>query len=173
MSDGFSGVLGVSRALLNILRVLNLVAGALLIICVIGSFPFEPRLLESFAKMPRVTDAAFLMNALRIWVLIGLPAIAAIHVILSRLLEMVGTVRSGDPFVPENGARLKVIAWCLLATQLLHLAFGAMARVVNEAGGEVSWSFSTNGWLAVVLLFVLARVFEEGTRMREELGTMI
>ena len=86
---------------------------------------------------------------------------------------MVGTVRSGDPFVPENGVRLKVIAWCLLATQLLHLAFGGMARVVNSAGADVDWTFSFNGWLAVVLLFVLARVFEEGTRMREELGTMI
>ena len=173
MSDSFSGALGVSRVFLKILRALNLLAGALLIICVIGSYPFEPRLLESFAKMPRVTDAAFLMNALRIWVLIGLPVIAVIHVILTRLLDMVATVRSGDPFVPENAARLKVIAWCLLAAQLTHLAFGAMARIVNEAGGEVSWSFSINGWLAVVLLFVLARVFEEGTRMREELGTMI
>lgn len=173
MANDFSGALGVSHLFLKILRALNLLAGAILVICVIGSFPFEARLLDSFARMPRVTDPAFLMNALRIWVLIGLPVLAAVHVILSRLLDMVETVRRGDPFVPENAARLKVIAWCLLAAQLFHLAFGAMARIVNEAGGDVSWSFSINGWLAVVLLFVLARVFEEGTRMREELGTMI
>ena len=173
MSEIVSDALIVSRLFQKALRVLNLLWGAILVICVIGSFLFEPRLLESFAKMPRVTDEAFLMNALRILVLIVLPVIAAIHIILSRLIDMVATVRSGDPFVPENAARLKVIAWCLLAAQLLHLAFGAMTRIVNEAGGEVSWSFSMNGWLAVVLLFVLARVFEEGTRMREELGTMI
>jgi hypothetical protein len=29
------------------------------------------------------------------------------------------------------------------------------------------------GWVAVVLLFVLARVFEEGALMREDLETMI
>jgi hypothetical protein len=173
LSDSFSNVLGVTRALLKILRVINLLAAAILIICVIGSFLFEPRLLESFSRTPGITDAAFLMNALRIWVLIGLPVIAAIHIILSRLLEMIGTVREGDPFVPENAARLKVIAWCLLVAQLFHLAFGVMAGVVNRAGADVDWSFSINGWLAVILFFVLARVFEEGTRMREELGTMI
>ena len=35
------------------------------------------------------------------------------------------------------------------------------------------WSFSLTPWLAVVLLFVLARVFDEGTRMRDDLeGTV-
>ena len=33
--------------------------------------------------------------------------------------------------------------------------------------------FSINGWLAVLLIFLLARVFAEGTRMREDLkGTV-
>jgi hypothetical protein len=33
--------------------------------------------------------------------------------------------------------------------------------------------FSVNGWLAVVLIFVLARVFAEGALMREDLeGTV-
>lgn len=173
MSDSYSGVLGVSRTLLRIVRVLNLLFGAILATCVVGSFVFEARLLDNFSEMPRVTDARFLLNGLRIWVLIALPVIAAVHIILSRLLAMVATVRAGDPFVPENALRLKTIAWCLLAVQLLDLAFGVMARVVNEAGADVDWEFSINGWVAVVLLFVLARVFEEGTRMRGELEEMI
>jgi hypothetical protein len=87
---------------------------------------------------------------------------------------MVGTVRSGDPFVAENAARLQTIAWCVLALQLLHLTFGVMAATVNAAGSNVDWTFSgLTGWLAVVLLFVLARVFEEGTQMREDLERMI
>jgi hypothetical protein len=80
----------------------------------------------------------------------------------------------GDPFVPENAARLQTIAWCVLALQLLHLTFGVMAATVNAAGSNVDWKFSgLTGWLAVVLLFVLARVFEEGTQMREDLERMI
>jgi hypothetical protein len=38
---------------------------------------------------------------------------------------------------------------------------------------NISWGFSLTRWLAVLLLFVLARVFEQGARMREELeGTV-
>jgi hypothetical protein len=49
-----------------------------------------------------------------------------------------------------------------------------MAATLNAAGSNVDWKFSGfTGWLAVVLLFVLARVFEEGTQMREDLERMI
>jgi hypothetical protein len=38
---------------------------------------------------------------------------------------------------------------------------------------ELDWSFSFAPWLAVLLLFVLARVFEHGAWMRSELeGTV-
>ena len=57
-----------------------------------------------------------------------------------------------------NAARLQTTAWALLGLELLHLAVGAVAAA---------------GWLAVLLLFVLARVFDHGTRMRDDLeGTV-
>jgi hypothetical protein len=38
---------------------------------------------------------------------------------------------------------------------------------------DIDWSFSPTRWVAVLLLFVLARVFEQGAQMREELeGTV-
>jgi hypothetical protein len=61
----------------------------------------------------------------------------------------------------------------VLVTQLLELAFGVLAATMNAAGSSIDWKFSLTGWLAVVLLFVLARVFEEGTQMREDLEKMI
>ena len=68
----------------------------------------------------------------------------------------------------------QTIAWCVLVSQLLHLTYGMLAAAVNAAGSNVEWKFGgLTGWLAVVLLFVLARVFEEGTHMREDLKTMI
>ena len=48
-----------------------------------------------------------------------------------------------------------------------------MAATINAAGSNVEWKFSAAGWEAVLLLFVLARVFEEGTRLRHDLETMI
>jgi hypothetical protein len=147
--------------------------GVALAVAFPASFLFEPQFLEFFSKQPPRIDSTWLLPVLRIWLVLALPMVAAVHVLLSRLLAVVETVRSGDPFVPENAVRLKTIAWCVLTTQLLHLTFGVLAATLNAAGSNVDWKFSMTGWLAVVLLFVLARVFEEGTQMREDLETMI
>jgi hypothetical protein len=168
-----SSALSVSRILLKILRAFNLVTGVMLAVAIPATFLFEPLFFEFFSKRPPTIDPSWLVPVLRIWMVLALPMFAAVHVLLSRLLAVVETVRAGDPFVPENAVRLMTIAWCALAIQLLHLAFGMMAAAVNAAGSNVDWKFSVNGWLAVVLLFVLARVFEVGTSMREDLGTMI
>ena len=159
--------------LLRILRVLNFATGALLICAFVASFLFEPAFRDFFTKQPARIDAGLLLPVLRVWMVIALPVIAAVHVSLSRLLEMVETVRAGDPFVPENAARMKTIAWCTLGLQLFDLACGVMVAAMNAAGSRMDWSFSATGWLAVVLLFVLARVFEEGARIRADLEAMV
>ena len=172
MSDGYDTALGISRALLRFLRVFNLFVGAMLVVWFLASFAFEPVFREFFTK-DATRESGLLLPILRFWMLLALPAVAAIHISLSRLLDIVGTVRGGDPFVPENGARMKTIAWCTLGLQLFDLACGALVAAVNAAGSRMDWSFSITGWLAVVLLFVLARVFEEGARIRADLEAMI
>jgi len=95
--------------------------------------------------------------------------------ILTRLLAMVETVRAGDPFVAANASRLQAIAWALLALQLLSITIGAITKAVSSPAHplHLNAGFSVNGWLAVLLTFLLARVFAEGTLMREELeGTV-
>ena len=70
---------------------------------------------------------------------------------------------------------LQAIAWALLVLELMHFAVGAVGSSVSSAAGplHLSWGFSLTRCIAVLLLFVLARVFEEGARMREELeGTV-
>src|SRR5450432_4571035 len=98
-----------------------------------------------------------------------------IGVILKRLLAMVETVRAGDPFVAANASRLQVIAWTLLALQVLSLVIGAIGKSVSTPAHplHLNAGFSVNGWLAVLLMFLLARVFAEGALMREDLeGTV-
>lgn len=168
-----SSALSAARILLWILCVFNVVTGVMLVAAFPASFIFEPQFLEFFSKQPPRIDPTWLMPVLRIWVVLALSMVAAVHVSLSRLLAVVETVRSGDPFVPENAVRLKTIAWCVLTTELLRLAFGILAATMNAAGSNIDWKFSATGWLAVVLMFVLARVFEEGTHMREDLEKMI
>ena len=94
------------------LRVLNLVMGIGLLAGIPASFLFESTFFEFFSKRPPRIDPTWLVPVLRIWLVLALPMVAAVHVSLSRLLAVVETVRSGDPFVPQNAARLKTIAWC-------------------------------------------------------------
>lgn len=174
MSQSQATLLGVSQLIVWLLRLLNLLTGVLLVGMFIGSFLFEPLFLQVFAnKQPPRIDPGLLLPTLRVAVALTGPLIAAVHIMLSRLLAMIETVRSGDPFVPENAVRMKMIAWCLLVTQLYSLVFGATVAIMNAAGSNIDWKFSINGWLAVLLMFVLARVFEEGTRIRADLEAMI
>lgn len=173
MPNSQTSALRVSRVLLRIVRVLNLLTGVGLVIAVPASVLFEAQFFEFFTKRPPRIDPGWLIPSLRVWFVLALAMVAAIHVALSRLLAVVETVRSGDPFVPDNAVRLTTIAWCVLATQLLDLTFGALAATMNAAGSNIDWQFSVTGWVAVVLLFVLARVFEEGTHMRQDLESMI
>jgi hypothetical protein len=94
---------------------------------------------------------------------------------LTRLLAIVMTVRAGDPFVAANAYRLQAIAWVLLALQVLSMVIGGIGKAISTPDHpfHLDAGFSLNGWLAVVLTFVLARVFAEGTLMREDLeGTV-
>src|SRR5258708_24932550 len=98
--------------------------GVMLVAAIPASFLFEPQFFQFFSKRPPRIDPAWLVPVLRIWVVLALLMVAAVQAFLSRLLAVVETVRAGDPFVPENAARLKTIAWCVPATQMLHLTFG-------------------------------------------------
>jgi hypothetical protein len=173
MTDNPSAALGISRLLLQVARWINLLTGAVALIALVTSFTFEPLFLDFFTKHPSRADPSLLMTTLRLWMLLALPALAGVHVMLSRLLQMVETVGVGDPFVPENGARLTTIAWCMLGLQLFHLACGALAATMNAAGSDIDWTFSPTGWIAVALLFVLARVFEVGAHLRNDLETIV
>jgi hypothetical protein len=66
-------------------------------------------------------------------------------------------------------------AWALLTLQLFSLVIAGIGKAVSSPAHPVHLDagFSINGWLAVLLTFLLARVFAEGTRMREDLeGTV-
>jgi hypothetical protein len=173
MSDGDARVLGASRALLKIWRGINLLCAAAFIVAVIASFLFEPTFRDYFTHRAKL-DPDLVLPVLRFWVVAALPVFAAVHILVSRLLDMIETVRSGDPFRPENAARMRTIAWCLLVVQLFDLACGLFIGILTRAGAHLGdWDPSLSGWVAVLLLFVLARVFEEGARIRADLEAVV
>jgi len=166
-------VLPVAHAALRFLIVLNWVMGAA-ILALLLVMPNEAWIMRAFKLTPS-PEAARLVMGLRAIAVVGLAAIPVQYAYLSRLLAIVHTVRAGDPFVAANAARLQVIAWALLALQVLGLVIELIARAVSTPAHplDLETSASLTGWLAVLLIFVLARVFAEGTRLRDDLeGTV-
>ena len=168
-----SAVLPIAYAMLRILIVANWVMGAA-ILALLVVMPNQQWIMAAFKLSPS-PDAERVIMGLRAVAVLGLVGIPLNYAILKRLLAIVLTVRAGDPFVAANARRLQAIAWALLALQLLSLTIGAIAKAISSPAHPVHLDagFSVNGWLAVILTFVLARVFAEGTLMREDLeGTV-
>ena len=168
-----SAALPIAHAVLRLLIVLNWLGGAA-ILALLVIMPNREWIMASFHLSPS-PDTERLILGMRAIAVLGLVTIPINHVILKRLLMIVGTVRMGDPFVAANASRLQTIAWALLALQILSIIIGAIAKSVSSPAHplHISAGFSINGWLAVLLTFLLARVFAEGTLMRDDLeGTV-
>ena len=171
--EASSAALPIAHVVLRILIVLNWFGGAA-ILALLVVMPNERWIMTAFKLSPS-PDAERLVMGLRAIAALGLVAIPLNYVVLKRLLAIVETVRAGDPFVAANALRLRAIAWTLLALQLLSLVIGTIAKAVSTPAHplHIQAGFSISGWLAVLLTFLLARVFAEGTVMREDLeGTV-
>jgi hypothetical protein len=168
-----SAALPIARVALRALIVLNWLSGVAIFALLVVT-PNEQWIMSAFKLSPS-PDAERLVMGLRAVAVLGLVAIPLNYALLKRLLAIVETVRAGDPFVAANAHRLQGIAWTLLALQLLSLVIGAIGKAVSTPAHPVHLDagFSITGWLAVLLTFLLARVFAEGTRLREDLeGTV-
>jgi hypothetical protein len=169
-SSSPSAALPIAYLALRILIVANwLMAAAIVALLVVS--PNEQWIMAAFKLSPS-PEAERLIMALRVIAVLGLAAIPFNYVVLARLLAIVETVRDGDPFVAANASRLQAIAWALVALQLFSLVIGAIARAVSTPAHPLNLDagFSVNGWLAVLLTFLLARVFAEGALMRDDLA---
>jgi len=168
-----SAALPIAHAALRILIVLNWLAGVA-ILALLVVMPNRQWIMSSFG-IPPSPDTERLILGMRAIAVIGIAATPLHYAVLKRLLAIVETVRAGDPFVAANASRLRAIAWVLLGLQILSLVVGAIARTVSSPAHplHLDAGFSINGWLAVLLTFLLARVFAEGSLMREDLdGTV-
>lgn len=112
------------------------------------------------------------------WVAAGaamLVVILALGIAFIRaLIRIIGSVGDGDPFRPDNADRLSQMGWIALALQLCNLILAPISAVVADRIGEangIDAAFDT--LILALVLFILARVFRQGTQMRDDLeGTV-
>jgi len=168
MPRSYSAALPTAYVVLRILIVLNWLVGAAFVALLVVA-PNEQWIMTAYKLSPS-PEAERLILGLRVIVVLVLATIPLNYVVLKRLLAIVETVRAGDPFVAANAYRLRAIAWALLAAQLLGLVSGAIAETLSTPARpiNVDAGFSISGWLAVLLTFVLARVFAEGALLRQD-----
>lgn len=173
MRRSYSAALPTAHVVLRILIVLNWLVGAAFFALLVVA-PNEQWIMTAY-KLSRSPEAERLVFGLRVIVVLILAIIPLNHVVLKRLLAIVETVRAGDPFVATNAFRLRAMAWALLAAQLLSIVIGTIAEALSTPAHQVDVDagFSISGWLAVLLTFVLARVFAEGELMRQDLNGTI
>src|SRR3979409_798786 len=161
-----STALPIAYGVLRILIVVNWLGGAAILALLVVMLN-EQWIMSAFKLSPS-PEAEWLVMGLRAIAVLGLAAIPLNHAVLKRLLPVLETVRGGEPFVAVNASRLQAIAWVLLALNLLSIVIGAIAKTVSTPAHplHIDAGFSINGWLTVLLPFLLARVVAKGTPLR-------
>lgn len=106
---------------------------------------------------------------------IGFVALGGALIIVDRLRRLFDSFTSGEPFRRENANHLRAIWITMLVMELARFGlmgviagvFAAGAAPVDaDASFNVSVDLST--WLSIAVLIVLAEVFREGARLKEE-----
>src|SRR5262245_35417262 len=97
-----SAALPIAHVLLRILIVVNWLGGAAIALLLVA-MPTS-QWIRSALGIPPWEDARALIVGLHAVAVLGLAAVPLNYVVLKRLLAIVGTVRSGDPFVAVNAA---------------------------------------------------------------------
>lgn len=116
-------------------------------------------------------DVAAAIVGIRLLLLVGIMMAVATDRLLVPLAGIVASVGAGDPFVLANARRLRAVGWALLALQLLDIPCALLARFWPSLGSAApSGDISVGGWMAVLMVFVLARVFAAGSVMRDDLA---
>ncbi|WP_137752938.1 DUF2975 domain-containing protein [Sphingopyxis sp. L1A2A] len=168
-------VLLITRAV--ILLIMGLIAvAATILVATAAILPFYwTEVAQQIAVEKPGLDAAALYPWLYVVFALGLVALLLILTIMRKLLAIVGSVALGDPFAMANAVRLKAIGWLMVALQLIGIPLSLAAGEAADLFGRnnVGFDFSLNAVLSILLVFVLAGIFEQGAAMGDELeGTV-
>ncbi len=94
--------------------------------------------------------------------------LSGIQLIVASLRRIFMTLTAGDPFLPDNIARLRLIGLALAGLELGRYAFWAVSTWLLPSASKVEPNLSVTAWFSVLVVFVLAEVFREGARLRRE-----
>ena len=166
--------LDLTRALLRVLVYLNVVLGILIGALLFASLVRDGMVMQALGVRPG-PDRAALVLGMRAIMVVGILATPLMHLIFIRLLAFLDTVATGTPFLAANAVRLKTVAWAVVGLECLHIAAGIIAARASSPAQplDLGWNLPVTRVLTILLLFVLAGVFDEGARMHDELSATV
>ncbi len=107
--------------------------------------------------------------------LIGAVAVGGGLIIVDRLRRLFASFTSGEPFRRENATHLRIIWITMLTIEIARFVLMGMLAAVFAAVGtpnnvdpDFDFSIDFSTWMSIAILIVLAEVFREGARMKEE-----
>ena len=167
-------LLGVSHLVVGVARVTNRLFLLAVSLALLLSWVFSVPLISFLGQSNPGFDVSSELVGLRFKMLIGIAMAMATDRLLANLGRIIASARAGDPFNAANAHRLQTIGWSLLVLQLLDIPAAILGRVCPSLGSAApSDTFSAGGWVAVLMVFVLSRVFARGSLMRDELDGTI
>jgi len=107
--------------------------------------------------------------------MIGAVVVVGGLVIVQRLSKLFYSFTSGEPFRRENADHLRMIWITMLCIEIARYVLLALTGVLLAAfgapdGAEARFEVQIDltNWLSIFVLIVLAEVFREGARLKEE-----
>jgi uncharacterized protein with PQ loop repeat len=163
--------------------VLNLTASALRLLhwmmMLFAAICVGASMLIAFALLVSTGDVLNLKDANDVTVVAIMPAGAIMCYLAARILKLlryiVLSVGSGQPLTEVNAQRLRTMGWLTLAIQGTLVLTAIILAVDNHT---TLLDFDTGfglveSILSAAVLFILARVFEQGAKMQDDLeGTV-
>jgi hypothetical protein len=143
------------------------------LILVVLLISFRPEWLASAINIDNLHVKGVMIGPILAGMLLagGLYMAGAI-VIVGGLRRIFRTLIAGDPFHPDNVARLRIIGAALAVLEIGRYALAAVTHLVAPALGMGDLHYDApiglTTWFAVLVIVVLAEVFREGARLRGE-----
>ena len=163
-----------SRLVVRIAIALNRLFFLAVVVGLLLSWIFPAQFVALLLQPSPGTDVQSALTGVRLLILLGVAMAVATDRLLAPLAQIIASAGAGDPFISANARRLQTIGWALLALQLLDIPGALLEKFFPSLGSAApDVTFSPGGWIAVLMVFVLSRVFAAGSAMRDDLeGTV-
>lgn len=164
-----------TRIALWITLVISIIAAVGLAIAIPGIWLFGDTILAKAAMDGVKITGPESLAAISAIMFGGLIIVGMAIQFLRKLIALIDSVGAGSPFIPENAARLRYMGWTVLAMQSMAVfALPAVLWLKHVLPDQhIVFSFSFEGLITALLLFVLARVFEHGMRLEQDVEGIV